>query len=183
MKKYKIIAIMGKAGSGKDTLLHSLIKAHPDFHEIISCTTRPKREKEIEGINYFFLTQEQFFEKTINNEMLEISRFNNWAYGTSYNSLSNEKINVGVFNPTGIRSLLDNPNIDVDVYYVRAADKTRLLRQLNREENPDIEEIIRRYKADEKDFNNLDFSYKVLDNEIYDDLLAGVDAILSSLKG
>jgi guanylate kinase len=173
---------MGKAGSGKDTLLHNLMEVNPSFHEIVSCTTRPKREKEIEGVNYFFLTQEQFFDKIISNEMLETTKFNNWTYGTSYDSLSKNQVNVGVFNPTGIRHLLNNSNVDVDVYYVRAADKTRLLRQLKREENPDVGEIIRRYGADEIDFKNLNFSYKVLENETYDDLLAGVKEILSSLE-
>ena len=45
------------------------------------------------------------------------------------------------------------------MYYVTAKDKTRLLRQLNREENPNVDEIIRRYKTDKEDFCDLDFHY------------------------
>ena len=44
---YKIIAIIGEAGAGKDTLMQAFLKQH-DFHEIISCTTRPHREGEKE---------------------------------------------------------------------------------------------------------------------------------------
>lgn len=54
---YKIIALIGKAGSGKDTILKEILKQEPiKYNEIISCTTRPKREGEIDGVNYYFLT-------------------------------------------------------------------------------------------------------------------------------
>ena len=49
MTNYKIIAIMGEAGSGKDTLMKEVLKACPGLHEIVSCTTRPPREGEVHG--------------------------------------------------------------------------------------------------------------------------------------
>lgn len=55
---YKIIALIGKAGAGKDTILREIIKNNSDLHEMISCTTRPKREGEVDGVNYFYLTPE-----------------------------------------------------------------------------------------------------------------------------
>jgi guanylate kinase len=57
--KYTIIALMGKAGSGKDTILHALLKqpAFKNASPIVSCTTRPMRENEKDGIDYHFLTQ------------------------------------------------------------------------------------------------------------------------------
>lgn len=58
MNKYKIVAIMGKAGAGKDTLLRECLALDPNkLHEIISCTTRPPREGEREGVNYYYLTE------------------------------------------------------------------------------------------------------------------------------
>ena len=66
---YNIIAIMGKAGSGKDTIMKKVLAAHPlGINEIISCTTRPKRDNEVEGINYFYLTNDQFACKILNGE-------------------------------------------------------------------------------------------------------------------
>lgn len=57
--KLKVVAIMGKAGSGKDTILRALVNKFPDrYNEIVSCTTRPPREGEQEGVNYHFLTVE-----------------------------------------------------------------------------------------------------------------------------
>lgn len=178
---YKIIALIGKAGSGKDTFLHRLIEANPDLHEIVSCTTRPRREGEVEGVNYFYLTPEQFGDKVLHDEMLEATCFNDWFYGTSYESLRSDVVNIGVFNPAGIDSLLARPDVEVQVFYITAPAKTRLLRQLNREENPNVDEIVRRYKADEVDFSDLDFPYTIIPNEVYEDLITGVEEILCQL--
>ena len=157
MSKVKIIAICGKAGAGKDTILRRIMQLYPDkFHEIISCTTRPPREGEVDGINYHFFTVEEFTEKILSGEMLEVTEFNNWHYGTALESLSPKKINIGVFNPAGIACLLENENIDLYVYEIEATPKTRLLRQLNRETNPNVAEILRRYYTDEEDFKELD---------------------------
>lgn len=57
---YNIIALMGEAGSGKDRTLQELLAADPSLHEIISCTTRPKRQGEAHGVNYYYYTPEQF---------------------------------------------------------------------------------------------------------------------------
>lgn len=179
---YKIIALIGKAGSGKDTMMHRVLERNPNLHEIVSCTTRPRREGEVEGVNYFYLTPEQFGDKVLHDEMLEATCFNDWFYGTSYESLRSDVTNIGVFNPAGIESLLERRDVIVHVFYVAASPKNRLLRQLNREKDPDVDEIIRRYKADEIDFADLGFEYEVLYNEIYEDLNAGVEAILCSLE-
>ena len=156
--KIKIIALIGKAGAGKDYLLQELLKTN-DYHEIVSCTTRLPREGEVDGKNYYFMKEGEFFNSVKNNEMLEFTCFNGWFYGTPLKGLSQDKVNIGVFSPDGVRHLLKNKNLQIDVRYVRALDKTRLLRQLNREENPDVKEIIRRWQTDEKDFSNLDFQY------------------------
>lgn len=147
-----IVALAGKAGAGKDTILRYLCDNY-DVHEIVSCTTRPPREGEVDGVNYHFLTDEEFAEKVLNFDMLEATEFNNWFYGTDIASLSQDKINIGVFNPAGIDALLENPGIQVIPILVEARDKTRLLRQLNREESPNVKEIIRRYGADVEDFD------------------------------
>lgn len=180
MNKVKVIALFGKAGSGKDTILRALVNKFPDrYNEIVSCTTRPPREGEQEGANYHFLTVEQFTEKVLNGDMLEATEFNNWHYGTALSSLSTEKINVGVFNPEGIRCLIEDNFVDLTIYYVRASDKERLIRQLNREENPDIQEIIRRFSTDEQDFEDLeDIDYQVIKNQEAGDLLRAVDLIV-----
>lgn len=176
---YKIIALIGEAGSGKDTIMQGILKRCPtQFHEIISCTTRPIREGEKNGVNYHFLTPNDFMDKVTNNEMLEYTIFNNWLYGTSYDSLQPDTINIGVFNPAGIRSLYQLDDIDLTVYRIICFDKTRMLRQLNREEHPNVDEIVRRYKTDQEDFSTLNFCYTEIKNENEEDMESAIESIL-----
>jgi guanylate kinase len=114
--------------------------------------------------------------------MLEFSQFNSWKYGTPIWNLSLEKINIGVFNPEGIRKLLKKDYLDVDVYYIQASDKARLLRQLSREKNPNVKEIIRRFNADEEQFKDLEFSYKIINNEEREDLTQAIQEILDNIN-
>lgn len=182
---YNIIALMGESGVGKDSMmqeiLHKLNNASA-IHEIISCTSRPKRDYEIDGVNYYFYSVDQFINKIANGEMLEFANFNNWWYGTSYDSIQKDKINIGVFNPSGVRQLLDRKDCHISIYWVRAADKTRLLRQLNRETYPDVKEIIRRFGTDYEDFQNIDFDFIEIINEDEQDFHDGVEKIVGQIE-
>ena len=180
---YKIIAIMGEAGTGKDSLMQEILKLKPEFHEIISCTTRPMRQGEAEGVNYYYYTPEQFGDRVLHDEMLECTVFNDWFYGTSYDSVRSDCINIGVFNPTGVESLLARPDVDVKVVRVVAEDKTRLIRQLNREEWPDVREIVRRFNADWLDFDGIeeDFEYIKVPNGQGADLVANAMLVIAEL--
>ena len=153
--RIKILAIMGKAGSGKDTILNEIISKGviPNAVPIVSCTTRPKRDYEKNHKDYHFLTEEEFSQAILNNEMLEAKIFNNWCYGTRFTDLSADKINIGVYNPEGVIDFALDNNIDLCVFYILATDKTRMLRQLNREKDPDVHEIVRRFSTDEADFD------------------------------
>lgn len=167
---YNIIALCGEAGAGKDRVLREIIDNNTQYHEIISCTTRPKREGEKEGVNYYYLTNEQFAKQVLSNQMLEATEFRDWFYGTSIDALEENKVNIGVFNPAGIEILMADPRVNIKVYKIIASPKTRLLRQLQREQEPDVEEIIRRYKTDQLDFLDCDFEYIALRNETTEDL-------------
>lgn len=102
--------------------------------------------------------------------MLEYTNFNNWYYGTGLNSLNKDKLNVGVFNPAGIYSLKKREDIKLLVVKVEVSPKERMLRQLNRETDPDCSEIARRFLTDEKDFKKLDFHYFTIWNEDIEDM-------------
>lgn len=158
MEKIKVIAIVGKSGAGKDYCMHRWAEAS-NTNIIVSCTTRPKREYEVEGVDYHFLSEKEFAA----SHFLETASFNGWHYGTRYEDLDSSRINIGVFNPTGLKSLAAHDDIDLEIIYVKATDKTRLLRQLNREKNPNVKEIVRRYMTDEADFED-DKSFITLGN-------------------
>ena len=166
MEKIKVIALVGKSGAGKDYLMHQMAEEN-GWHKIVSSTTRPIRDYEHEGIDYHFLTEKEFAAA----RFLETASFNGWHYGTRYKDLDSGRTNIGVFNPTGLKSLAAHDDIDLEIIYVKASAKTRLLRQLNREEEPNVYEIIRRFGTDEADFKD-DKSFITLGNsyrEIWND--------------
>lgn len=188
MKKIKIVALIGKAGAGKDYYLRQVCE-RGDVHEIISCTTRPVRDKELEGVNYHYLSDEQFLQE----HYIESCMFRGWRYGTRISDLDPAAINVGVFNLSGVEQLLTHENIDLTVIHITATDKTRLIRQLNREFDPDVNEIMRRFKTDEEDFNNtrltniqqtLPDNYYWINNNSndYDGTLINTEHILDIIK-
>ena len=151
--KYKIIVLFGESGAGKDTIQTRMSLLFPQvLNPIISCTTRPKRDYEVNGIDYHFLSENEIKEMISNGSMLEYAIFNNWYYGTGLISLDPNKINIGVFNLQGLQSLISRNDVELFPVYVHACGKTRLLRNLTRENNPDCREICRRYLADEKEF-------------------------------
>ena len=75
-EKYFVAALFGPAGSGKDSTLASVMSQNPEFNRLISDTTRPPREQEIDGLSYNFITTEEFQKKILNKEMLEYCEFN-----------------------------------------------------------------------------------------------------------
>ena len=179
---YNIIALMGEAGSGKDRTLKEVLAAAPFLNEIISCTTRPARQGEQHGVNYYYYSVDDFKQKIDNNEMLEHTIFNNWYYGTSTDSVDETKVNIGVFNPAGVRSLLNRNDCNVLVFWIKTDDKTRLLRQLNRENDPDVREVVRRFQADYDDFDKIEYNFISLPNDHVDDLGWNVEEILSQVE-
>jgi len=165
-----IVALFGKAGAGKDSILKEIIKQSPFiYHELVSVTTRPPREYEKDGVDYFFYTEDQYIQSKKDKMFLETSEFRGWKYGTPKFALTDYKINIGVFNLSGIHQLLKLPQADYKVIpiFINCDDKERLLRQLNREKYPDCAEICRRFKTDDSDFNqyDLDFPYFTVYNQ------------------
>lgn len=163
-KKYKIYAFFGKSGAGKDTIQKWVVSNCYRANGIVSCTTRPKRDSEIEGIDYHYLSNEDFAKEVLNGNMLEATEFNDWFYGTRLSELKEDADNIGVFNIEGIECLLQDPRLEVIPIYVDVNDKIRLQRCLEREQNPNCHEICRRFLSDEKDFADIDFEYKIVNN-------------------
>jgi len=78
----KLFVISGSSGVGKGTVIKEFLKRNPNFKLSVSCTTRKPREGEKHGINYFFLSREEFESCIEKNEFLEWAEFSGNMYGT-----------------------------------------------------------------------------------------------------
>lgn len=105
--------------------------------------------------------------------MLTVAEYRGWFYGIDKTTLDESKINIGVLNLQEIEALKNNPDVQLCIIYLQVNAKKRLIRQLTREENPDVGEIIRRFSADNNEFFKADKSYwNIFPNENWIHLLA-----------
>ena len=90
-----LMIIAGPAGSGKSTLCDRLIQEFSSIERMVTCTTRPPREGEIDGQHYFFLSDEEFDRRIENDAFLEWARVHTNRYGTP-KDLILEKLNQNI---------------------------------------------------------------------------------------
>lgn len=181
MKKNNIIiALFGESGSGKDTGVRLLTSKFKSLHHIIPTTTRPMRDTETNNVDYYFVNKEQFIQGITNNDFYTINYYNNWSYGINKNEIENNPISIGAFSIKDIKQLLNFDNLTVIPIYIKTSDKTRLMRCLTREDNPDCKEICRRFIADKEDFQNIDFNFDTVENENMELFSHNLDILVKS---
>ena len=94
-KRGMLIVLSGPSGVGKGTVRKALFEdPEVDFNYSISMTTRNPREGEKNGVDYYFVSKEQFEENIKNGEMLEYAKYVDNYYGTPLNYV-NEQLNAG----------------------------------------------------------------------------------------
>lgn len=88
MTDYKrVFVISAPSGAGKTTLNYKLIEAYPEIEISISYTARKKRDNEVDGKDYYFISKEKFKEMIAENQMLEWAEVHDNLYGTSKDEL------------------------------------------------------------------------------------------------
>lgn len=147
---YRRIILCGPAASGKDYLRKKL--ESKNFKYAVSYTTRPSREGEAEGKDYFFISPETAQEMIQRGDFFEYVMFNGWLYGTTmkqWQQTDNEF--VYIMTPTGISHINESDRKDCFIIYVDIDIETRRTRLQNR--NMPGDTLERRIEADEADFN------------------------------
>ena len=77
-----LVVVSGPSGSGKDTVVNRLRQLHPEIEVSVSATSRAMRPGEAEGVNYYYMTREQFEQKLAAGEILEHTCYCGNYYGT-----------------------------------------------------------------------------------------------------
>ena len=91
----QLIVLSGPSGVGKSTVISELLSERSDIYFSVSFTTRAPRVGEADGVNYHFVTREQFEEMIARNELLEYAEYVHNYYGTSLR-LIQEKLEQGI---------------------------------------------------------------------------------------
>ena len=92
--KGRLYIISAPSGTGKDTVIKLVLKERPDMAVSISATTREKREGEVDGSSYYFVSKEKFHEMVEQGEFLEYAEYIGEYYGTPVKPI-HEHISAG----------------------------------------------------------------------------------------
>ena len=159
----KIFFIMGKSASGKDTVYKELQKRIPSLRIVRMYTTRPKRDGETDGIEYYF-KDSRFLEECRRSGRLIECRTYDTVYGPwSYFTVDDGQIDLSGGSYLMMGTLESYEKIRgaygeeaLVPIYICVEDGLRLARALERERRqrePKYKELCRRYLADEEDFS------------------------------
>ncbi len=96
MKKARgiLTVVSGFSGAGKGTLMRQLMQTYDNYALSVSMTTRSPRDGEVDGREYFFITNEEFESHIKNNELLEYAKYVEHYYGTP-KAYVEEQLNAG----------------------------------------------------------------------------------------
>lgn len=159
----KIYCVMGKSSSGKDTVYKKLKEQYKEFRLIVPYTTRPIREGEKDGVEYYFVDPEQFRAMKEDGKVIESRSYNTkcgiWTYFTAVDG----QIDLSAADYLLIGTLVSYQALReyfgeeaIVPVYLEVEDGLRLARALERErrqEKPKYAEMCRRFLADEEDFS------------------------------
>ncbi|MBO4852263.1 MAG: guanylate kinase [Schwartzia sp.] len=95
MKKGCLIVVSGPSGAGKGTVCGAFLRAHPEVSYSISATTRAPREKETDGVEYYFLERSEFERMIRDGELLEWAEVYGNYYGTPLKKIE-ERLSQGM---------------------------------------------------------------------------------------
>lgn len=159
----KIYYIIGKSSSGKDTLFKELLARIPGLFKVVPYTTRPVREGEKNGVEYYFIDDDTVQKMESEGRIIELRAYNTacgvWKYLTADDGqidlVKGSYLLIGTLE--SYEKMVQYYGADQVVpLYIEVEDGERLSRALARERRqpcPRYKELCRRYLADEEDFS------------------------------
>lgn len=183
----KLIIIVGPSGSGKSSVLHGLMKAHPEYTYPLSATTRAMRPGEKDGDIYHFYTKERFEEGIKNGEFLEhaIVHQDNY-YGMLkkpiFESLDKGETVVREVDIQGFDSVRKEiPKENLVTIFITVPNKEELIERIVNRAKISEDELNKRRESMHKEFNRArDCDYMV--ENIHGELESTIQKVANIIK-
>ncbi len=185
MRKGVSLILSAPSGAGKTTICKALRGHLPDLKFAVSHTTRDMRKGEVEGVDYFFVSQNDFEAKINNKELLEWAKVHDRFYGTSFQSAENP-LNNGYdtlleLDIQGVKALRDMeyPGIYILIFPPSIEELESRLRKRGTDTEEHIQLRINTGKKEIKKYKMYDY---VLTNYVVEDTVNFILAILQAEK-
>ncbi len=192
----KMVYLIGKSSSGKDTVYRELLKTDGfKFRKVVLYTTRPIRDHEEDGVQYHFVDDEEFHRLCREGKVIEDRVYHTYHGLWRYFTVDDGNVDLDHHNYL-IIGTLESYEKTADHYgrknvvpiYLTVDDGIRLQRAINREmrqEEPKYEEMCRRFLADAEDFSEeklFEAGIRIsFNNENLQECLAGIKDYLSEI--
>ena len=169
-KEGVIIVISAPSGTGKTSIVKRIIEEIPGLVYSVSATTRKKRDYEKNGVDYFFLTEEEFKKKMNNDEFVEWEKVYDYYYGTFKNFIY-DNISKGnsVILEVDVKGALKIKNIfqDANLIYVIPPSHEELIKRLKNRKTEDDADIKKRLERAIMELSIKDkFDYFVVNEDL-----------------
>ena len=184
-KQGQLIVVSGPSGAGKDTVINAVMKKQENAWISISATSREKRAGEKEGINYYYLTKEEFEKKIEENYFLEYAEYAGNYYGTPKETIV-EKLEKGidvilVIEIQGAMKIKELVPEALFIFIMPPSEK-ELMKRLKGRKTEDKKKIIERFNIAYKEINEVTkYNYVVINDEVAEAALK-IKAIIKAEK-
>ena len=180
-----LIVVSGPSGAGKDTICQKLIKENSNIWMSVSMTTRKPRPLEKEGVDYFFVSSEEFENKINDNTFLEYASYNDNYYGTPKDKVE-EKLNEGkdVILVIDINGAINIKKIIPSALFIfiMPPDMETLKNRLIGRKTESKDKVVQRFITAYNEVNNYKKYNYVVVNDKVEDAVNKVKSIIQSEK-
>ena len=180
-----LIVVSGPSGAGKDTICQKLIKENSNIWMSVSMTTRKPRPLEKDGVDYFFVSSEEFENKINDNTFLEYASYNDNYYGTPKDKVE-EKLNEGkdVILVIDINGAINIKKIIPSALFIfiMPPDMETLKNRLIGRKTESKDKVVKRFITAYNEVNNYKKYNYVVVNDKVEDAVNKVKSIIQSEK-
>lgn len=160
-----LVCLTGPSGSGKTSIILKLMELFPNLYtEAVSTSTRPKREGEVDGVSYKFVSPEQFQEIEDEGELIESITYNGNRYGIQKSEIqkyiSIGKVPVLTVEPNGLIQVMKNHQGMIFKIHLVAPKQVLFDRMISRGDNS--EDAKKRSEHDDHYFKSFDINYDLV---------------------
>ena len=142
-----MIVLAGASASGK-TEAAKMLASKYGITKVITTTTRPMRTGEVNGRDYFFVSEEKFKQMIQEGRFVEYTNYNGYFYGSTKDQIASNK--CVVIDPAGLKAYIGLNDGSIITFFLDSSDETRRRRMLERGDKP--ENVISRMEHDKKAF-------------------------------